>query len=60
MFQLVDTLNKLNAKKNPELKVDFIPFIQDHPNIPRYINGTRNDDGSIPTVCIQPYLAGSC
>lgn len=49
VFQLADALNEMNKDK-PELKVDFIPFIQDSPNGLYYYNGIRKDDGTVPTT----------
>jgi hypothetical protein len=53
VFQLVDVLNKLN-KKSPKLKLEMIPFEMANPNIPLYIRGIRNADGSVPTVLPRP------
>ncbi|KAI5778545.1 flavin-containing amine oxidoreductase-domain containing protein [Geopyxis carbonaria] len=51
VFDLVDELNKKNKKKNPELLIKFIDFVNsENPNVPLYMNGIRNEDGSIPTA----------
>ncbi|KAL2816054.1 flavin-containing amine oxidoreductase-domain containing protein [Aspergillus cavernicola] len=65
VFQLADTLNKMNAAGHPELEVDFIPFVQQSDNVPAPAGGNRLADGRIPTageVSAQPglvYTAGS-
>lgn len=46
IFELGDRLNKLNADK-PELKVDFIEWIQSSPNTP-VDTSFRRPDGTIP------------
>lgn len=46
-FQLAETLNKMNNDTN--LKVDFIPWIQHHPNELRGLGTGRHPDGRIPT-----------
>ncbi|RDH30877.1 flavin-containing amine oxidoreductase-domain containing protein [Aspergillus welwitschiae] len=50
VLQLADVLNELNADADPELRVNFIPFIQDNPNLPTDTGGVRLPDGRIPTV----------
>ncbi|CEL10066.1 Putative L-amino acid oxidase [Aspergillus calidoustus] len=50
VFQLADTLNRLNAEQNPELRVDFIPFIQNNPNTPASAGGGRLPNGRIPSA----------
>ncbi|KAJ5946642.1 hypothetical protein N7454_003481 [Penicillium verhagenii] len=49
VFQLAGVLNELNAG-NPELQVNFIPWIQNGPNLPTDSGGNRLPDGLIPTV----------
>lgn len=49
VFQLAAKLNELNGG-NPQLSVDFIPWIQSSGNAPYYYNGVRNPDGTVPTV----------
>ncbi|KAI9495649.1 flavin-containing amine oxidoreductase-domain containing protein [Zychaea mexicana] len=49
LFQAVEELNNQNAD-NPDLKVDFIPWIQTMSNNLVYRNGIRMPDGNIPTV----------
>ena len=49
VFQLADVLNKMNGKKNPELAVNFIPWIESSPNTPVNSGGARLPDGRIPT-----------
>lgn len=49
VFQLADTLNKMNTHK-PELKVNFIPWIQSSPNVPADSGGNRLPNGRIPTA----------
>lgn len=49
VFQLAAMLNELNGG-NPQLSVDFIPWIQSSANAPYYYNGVRNLDGTVPTV----------
>lgn len=49
VFQLAAKLNELNGG-NPQLSVDFIPWIQSSGNAPYYYNGVRNLDGTVPTV----------
>ncbi|OJI98874.1 hypothetical protein ASPVEDRAFT_25720 [Aspergillus versicolor CBS 583.65] len=48
VFQLGDVLNGLNQERNPELKVDFIPFVQNNDNVPADSGGNRVN-GRIPT-----------
>ncbi|KAL4923175.1 uncharacterized protein BDV17DRAFT_296600 [Aspergillus undulatus] len=48
VFQLGDTLNRLN-KGDPELAVNFIPFIQNNDNVPADTGGVRLPNGRIPT-----------
>ncbi|THC87626.1 hypothetical protein EYZ11_012927 [Aspergillus tanneri] len=50
VFQLADTLNKMNANDHPELNVDFIPFIQNASNVPTSTGGNRLPNGRIPTA----------
>ncbi|KAL3441873.1 flavin-containing amine oxidoreductase-domain containing protein [Aspergillus insuetus] len=50
VFQLAETLNRINAGSHPELKVDFIPFIQNNPNTPASAGGGRLPDGRIPSA----------
>ncbi|KAL2870559.1 flavin monoamine oxidase family protein [Aspergillus lucknowensis] len=50
VFQLADTLNKLNRKRNPELKVEFIQFVQQSLNVPASAGGNRLANGRIPTA----------
>ncbi|PWY64341.1 amine oxidase [Aspergillus eucalypticola CBS 122712] len=50
VLQLADVLNELNADANPELRVNFIPWIQNNPNVPADTGGVRLPDGRIPTV----------
>ncbi|KAL3460926.1 flavin-containing amine oxidoreductase-domain containing protein [Aspergillus heterothallicus] len=50
VFQLADTLNVLNAETHPELRVDFIPFIQNNPNTPASAGGNRLPNGRIPST----------
>lgn len=49
VFQLAGVLNKMNAKA-PELQVNFIPWIQNGPNLPTDSGGDRLPNGLIPTV----------
>lgn len=48
VWQLADWLNELNHD-DPALKVDFIPWIQHHPNELLARGTGRHPDGSIPT-----------
>lgn len=48
VFQLADTLNKLNANDS-SVAVNFIPWIQSSPNTPADSNGFRLPNGRIPT-----------
>ncbi|KAL2810054.1 flavin-containing amine oxidoreductase-domain containing protein [Aspergillus granulosus] len=50
VFQLAATLNMLNAEEHPELRVDFIPFIQNNPNTPASAGGNRLESGRIPSA----------
>ncbi|KAL4807895.1 hypothetical protein BDV18DRAFT_136347 [Aspergillus unguis] len=50
VFQLADTVNKMNAKSHPELKVDFIEFVQNNDNVPAAAGGNRLPNGRIPTA----------
>ncbi|UNI13624.1 hypothetical protein JDV02_000349 [Purpureocillium takamizusanense] len=47
-FQLADWLNELNGN-NQSLKVDFIPWIQHHPNELIATGTGRHPDGRVPT-----------
>lgn len=49
VFQLAGVLNKMNADK-PELQVNFIPWIQNSPNVPADSGGVRLPDGRIPSA----------
>ncbi|KAH8768953.1 hypothetical protein F5883DRAFT_553246 [Diaporthe sp. PMI_573] len=49
VFQLAEWLNEMNQDDNPELKVEFIPWIQHSPNELLALNTGRHPDGSIPT-----------
>ncbi|KJK63932.1 Flavin containing amine oxidoreductase [Aspergillus parasiticus SU-1] len=49
VFQLGDVLNKMNSD-NPELAVNFIPFVQNSPNVPASTGGNRLPNGLIPTA----------
>ncbi|KAL0262022.1 hypothetical protein SLS55_003457 [Diplodia seriata] len=48
VWQLADTLNAMNGNSS-EWKVDFIPWIQHHPNELLALGTGRHPDGSIPT-----------
>ncbi|CZT48308.1 uncharacterized protein RSE6_08985 [Rhynchosporium secalis] len=48
VFQLGEVLNAMN-KDNPELAVNFIPWIQSSPNTPITSNGVRLPNGQAPT-----------
>lgn len=48
VFQLGDVLNGLNRERNPELRVEFIPFVQNNDNVPADSGGNRVN-GRIPT-----------
>ncbi|PYH87879.1 hypothetical protein BO71DRAFT_489214 [Aspergillus ellipticus CBS 707.79] len=50
VFQLADTLNQLNADTHPDLHINFIPFIENGPNVPASTGGVRLPNGRIPTV----------
>jgi monoamine oxidase len=50
VFQLAETLNTINSESHPELRVDFIPFIQNNPNTPASTGGGRLPDGRIPST----------
>lgn len=47
-FQLADTLNRMNGD-DPQYKIDFIPWIQHHPNELLARGTGRHPDGRIPT-----------
>lgn len=47
-FQLADTLNKMN-RNDPKYKIDFIPWIQHHPNEMLARGTGRHPDGRVPT-----------
>lgn len=47
-FDLAELLNEMNDNK-PELKINFIPWIQHHPNERLGLGTGRHPDGSIPT-----------
>lgn len=47
-YQLADVLNKMN-KNDPKWKVDFIPWVQHHPNELVAQGTRRHPDGRIPT-----------
>lgn len=47
-FQLVDVLNEMNGN-DPKWKIDFIPWIQHHPNELIGLGTRRHPDGRIPT-----------
>ncbi|OAA51111.1 amine oxidase [Beauveria brongniartii RCEF 3172] len=47
-FQLADTLNRLNGH-DPRYKIDFIPWIQHHPNELLARGTGRHPDGRVPT-----------
>ncbi|PKY02016.1 hypothetical protein P168DRAFT_272854 [Aspergillus campestris IBT 28561] len=49
VFQLANTVNKLNNGKS-DLKVNFIPFIQQGKNVPASSGGNRLPNGRIPTA----------
>ncbi|KAJ6785669.1 hypothetical protein PWT90_00962 [Aphanocladium album] len=58
-FQLADTLNRMN-NNDPKYKIDFIPWIQHHPNELLARGTGRHPDGRIPTraeVAADPRLA---
>ncbi|KAL4921323.1 flavin-containing amine oxidoreductase-domain containing protein [Aspergillus aurantiobrunneus] len=62
VFQLADTLNQLNAPDRPDLRVDFIPFVQNSDNVPANSGGNRLPNGRIPTqgdVAANPELVYS-
>lgn len=48
VFQLGDVLNRLNQERDPGLRVDFIPFVQNNDNVPADSGGKRVN-GRIPT-----------
>lgn len=61
VFQLAEVLNNWNAEKNPELKVEFIKWIQSSPNTPANSRGGRLPDGRIPAasdIAADPSLRG--
>ncbi|KAL2011694.1 hypothetical protein VTN00DRAFT_4412 [Thermoascus crustaceus] len=47
-FQLADVLNEMNGN-DPKWKIDFIPWIQHHPNELIGLGTRRHPDGRIPT-----------
>lgn len=47
VFQLADVLNEQNAADNPEMKVNFIPWIQSAENDPA-ATSARRPDGTVP------------
>ncbi|RPA95378.1 hypothetical protein L873DRAFT_1745322 [Choiromyces venosus 120613-1] len=49
VFQVAEKMNQIN-KNDPNFKVNFIPWIQSHPNNLVYYNGVRDSEGNIPTV----------
>ena len=49
VFQLAGVLNKMNKDK-PDLQVNFIPFIQNSPNVPAASGGNRLPNGRIPSA----------
>lgn len=50
VWQLVEKLNRMNEKRGEEeRKVDFIPWVQHHPNELIAQGTNRHADGSIPT-----------
>ncbi|KAE8165685.1 flavin-containing amine oxidoreductase-domain containing protein [Aspergillus tamarii] len=49
VFQLSDVLNEMNTD-HPELAVNFIPFVQNSPNVPASSGGYRLPNGLIPTA----------
>ncbi|KAJ4266106.1 hypothetical protein NW762_004084 [Fusarium torreyae] len=58
-FQLAETLNHMNGNSS-KWKVDFIPWIQHHPNELIAYGTGRHPDGSIPTradILADPSLA---
>ncbi|CZS90409.1 related to L-amino-acid oxidase [Rhynchosporium graminicola] len=60
VFQLGEVLNAMN-KDNPELAVNFIPWIQSSPNAPITSNGVRLPNGQAPSksqVAANSSLAG--
>ncbi|KAL4736617.1 flavin-containing amine oxidoreductase-domain containing protein [Aspergillus similis] len=50
VFQLGRVLTEMNEKTHPELRVDFIPFIQNNDNVPAAAGGNRLPNGRIPTA----------
>lgn len=48
VWQLAETLNIMNGNRS-EWKIDFIPWIQHHPNELLGLGTGRHSDGSIPT-----------
>jgi len=48
VFQLADLLNEMNSDQ-PDLAVNFIPWVQSNPNTPANSRGSRLPDGRIPT-----------
>ncbi|KAF4446292.1 L-amino-acid oxidase [Fusarium austroafricanum] len=58
-YQLAETLNNMNGN-DPRWKVDFIPWIQHHPNELIAWGTGRHHDGSVPTradIMADPSLA---
>ncbi|CAG8153317.1 unnamed protein product [Penicillium salamii] len=49
VFQLVDVLNRINAKR-PNLQIKFIPWTEKGPHLPIYSGGNRLPNGRIPSV----------
>ncbi|KAJ5951219.1 Amine oxidase [Penicillium vulpinum] len=49
VFQLARVLNKMNSHKE-NLQVNFIPFVQNSPNVPAASGGNRLPNGRIPSV----------
>ncbi|KAF7712820.1 Uncharacterized protein PECH_002605 [Penicillium ucsense] len=49
VFQLADVLNQMNTDR-PDLRVNFIPWIQSSLNVPASSGGVRLPDGRIPTA----------
>ncbi|KAL4909552.1 hypothetical protein BDW74DRAFT_187613 [Aspergillus multicolor] len=50
VFQLGETLTKMNEENYPDLRVDFIPFVQNSENVPAAAGGNRLPNGRIPTA----------
>ncbi|KAJ5489390.1 hypothetical protein N7539_004280 [Penicillium diatomitis] len=49
LSQIADVLNQMNTDR-PDLRVNFIPWIQSNPNVPASSGGVRLADGRIPTA----------